>query len=111
MAQLGARFHGMEEVVGSIPTRSTNPINNLARANDRRLGSVSWVCVMTPDSGALGEGFEGLALGFHADVTVPLQHPTAAFAVMAHFGEAQLQPRYQPPVDFGCFDQRNATRL
>src|SRR3954469_24791912 len=32
VAQLGARFHGMEEVVGSIPTRSTNhiylPINN-----------------------------------------------------------------------------------
>ena len=26
MAQLGARFHGMEEVVGSIPTRSTNLI-------------------------------------------------------------------------------------
>jgi hypothetical protein len=25
VAQLGARFHGMEEVVGSIPTRSTNP--------------------------------------------------------------------------------------
>jgi hypothetical protein len=24
VAQLGARFHGMEEVVGSIPTRSTN---------------------------------------------------------------------------------------
>ena len=24
MAQLGARFHGMEEVVGSIPTRSTS---------------------------------------------------------------------------------------
>ena len=24
MAQLGARFHGMEEVVGSNPTRSTN---------------------------------------------------------------------------------------
>ncbi len=29
VAQLGARFHGMEEVVGSIPTRSTNPANNL----------------------------------------------------------------------------------
>jgi hypothetical protein len=29
VAQLGARFHGMEEVVGSIPTRSTNYINNL----------------------------------------------------------------------------------
>jgi hypothetical protein len=25
VAQLGARFHGMEEVVGSIPTRSTKP--------------------------------------------------------------------------------------
>jgi hypothetical protein len=26
---LGARFHGMEEVVGSIPTRSTNkPLTN-----------------------------------------------------------------------------------
>jgi hypothetical protein len=24
VAQLGARFHGMEEVVGSNPTRSTN---------------------------------------------------------------------------------------
>ena len=29
VAQLGARFHGMEEVVGSIPTRSTNHINHL----------------------------------------------------------------------------------
>ena len=31
MAQLGARFHGMEEVVGSIPTRSTKSLNNLDR--------------------------------------------------------------------------------
>jgi hypothetical protein len=31
VAQLGARFHGMEEVVGSIPTRSTKTINNLDR--------------------------------------------------------------------------------
>ena len=30
MAQLGARFHGMEEVIGSIPIRSTNNCNNLA---------------------------------------------------------------------------------
>ena len=29
VAQLGARFHGMEEVVGSSPTRSTNPFNHL----------------------------------------------------------------------------------
>ena len=37
VAQLGARFHGMEEVVGSIPTRSTNYIsfiiNNLTGEN------------------------------------------------------------------------------
>ena len=30
VAQLGARFHGMEEVVGSIPTRSTIIFNGLA---------------------------------------------------------------------------------
>ncbi len=29
MAQLGARFHGMEEVIGSIPIRSTNKPHNL----------------------------------------------------------------------------------
>jgi hypothetical protein len=29
VAQLGARFHGMEEVVGSIPTRSTILSNEL----------------------------------------------------------------------------------
>ena len=29
VAQLGARFHGMEEVVGSIPTRSTNSLQQL----------------------------------------------------------------------------------
>ena len=32
VAQLGARFHGMEEVIGSIPIRSTNQINKLALA-------------------------------------------------------------------------------
>ena len=35
MAQLGARFHGMEEVVGSNPTRSTNylaPLSPFRRA-------------------------------------------------------------------------------
>ncbi len=29
VAQLGARFHGMEEVVGSIPTRSTKCFNSV----------------------------------------------------------------------------------
>ena len=31
VAQLGARFHGMEEVVGSIPTRSTNSLTVIRR--------------------------------------------------------------------------------
>ena len=41
VAQLGARFHGMEEVVGSIPTRSTNKSdfeNSLSAS--RRAGKV-----------------------------------------------------------------------
>jgi ABC transport system ATP-binding/permease protein len=32
VAQLGARFHGMEEVVGSIPTRSTKSFQQLKRS-------------------------------------------------------------------------------
>ena len=40
VAQLGARFHGMEEVVGSIPTRSTKSLNKLERANGRSFGVV-----------------------------------------------------------------------
>ncbi len=28
VAQLGARFHGMEEVIGSIPIRSTKSLKN-----------------------------------------------------------------------------------
>ena len=39
MAQLGARFHGMEEVVGSIPTRSTNQFNNLVNLKPDRTRS------------------------------------------------------------------------
>jgi hypothetical protein len=35
VAQLGARFHGMEEVTGSIPVRSTK-INNLADSQKKR---------------------------------------------------------------------------
>ena len=36
VAQLGARFHGMEEVAGSIPARSTN----LNQLNQRKLGNL-----------------------------------------------------------------------
>ena len=35
VAQLGARFHGMEEVVGSIPTRSTNIRNGFLPERDQ----------------------------------------------------------------------------
>ena len=38
MAQLGARFHGMEEVIGSIPIRSTKqPIQNQVYAGNGAL--------------------------------------------------------------------------
>ena len=49
VAQLGARFHGMEEVVGSIPTRSTNIFHDLgfrrpAPATSPNLNSVDCFC-------------------------------------------------------------------
>ena len=76
----------MEEVVGSIPTRSTKSVNNLAWANrQRRLVCVT-LCVITRHFSALGEDFEGLALGFHPDVTVPLQHPAADVSGNCHDG-------------------------
>ena len=77
VAQLGARFHGMEEVVGSIPTRSTKQSNNLAWANVQRQNVCVMVCVITRHSSAFGKGFHRSALGFHPNVTVPLQHPAA----------------------------------
>jgi hypothetical protein len=39
---MGARFHGMEEVAGSIPARSTKYLNNLRKANARSRG----ICFM-----------------------------------------------------------------
>ncbi len=47
MAQLGARFHGMEEVIGSIPIRSTKPFNNLDNADALGQGVCVMVCVIT----------------------------------------------------------------
>jgi hypothetical protein len=37
VAQLGARFHGMEEVVGSIPTRSTILPENFLLVQDHKM--------------------------------------------------------------------------
>ena len=48
VAQLGARFHGMEEVTGSIPVRSTNtPSNNQQYA--RASVSAGFFCVYCPE--------------------------------------------------------------
>ena len=68
MAQLGARFHGMEEVVGSIPTRSTKSLNNLDGANACNDGVYVIVCVGTLRSGAHSESFHRIAPGFHTNV-------------------------------------------
>ena len=86
MAQLGARFHGMEEVIGSIPIRSTNHFNNLDWPNCRRRTACVMVCVITPHFAAIGEAFHRCALGFHADVTVPLQHLAADVPCNRHDG-------------------------
>ena len=48
VAQLGARFHGMEEVIGSIPIRSTKHLNNLDNANALGQSVCVIVCVITP---------------------------------------------------------------
>ncbi len=56
VAQLGARFHGMEEVVGSIPTRSTKSLNKLDRASAHTMGVCVMVCVITRRFGAMGKG-------------------------------------------------------
>src|SRR5580692_1732594 len=74
VAQLGARFHGMEEVVGSIPTRSTNSLNDLDRAGAFSVAICVAVCVVTLRSGAYGKGFHRVALGFRTHMAVSLQH-------------------------------------
>ena len=67
----------MEEVVGSIPTRSTKSPNNLDGANACSDCVCVVVCVVTCRSSAHSEGFHRVALRFHADVAVSLQHPSA----------------------------------
>jgi len=41
-------------------------------------------CVITRTFSAFGEGFHCLTLGFHADVTIPPQHPFADMPCQAH---------------------------
>jgi hypothetical protein len=77
VAQLGARFHGMEEVVGSIPTRSTKSLNNLDGQLAERRDVCVVSCVITRRFGACSKGFHGIPLRFHPNVTVARQHATA----------------------------------
>ena len=61
----------MEEVIGSIPIRSTNHFNNLDNAIALGKSVCVMVCVITPHFAACCEGFHRCALRFHADVRVP----------------------------------------
>ena len=61
MAQLGARFHGMEEVTGSIPVRSTKQSYNLGRASVLKQDVCVMACVITNHFAANGEGLRGNA--------------------------------------------------
>ena len=44
------------------------------------------VCVITRHFAAIGKGFHRCALGFHADVAVPLQHLSADVSGYRHDG-------------------------
>ena len=57
MAQLGARFHGMEEVTGSIPVRSTNSFNKLESLYRRRRLVWVMVCAIPLPFAVVGELF------------------------------------------------------
>ena len=56
VAQLGARFHGMEEVAGSIPARSTKSPNNLDGASALRASVCVVFCVVTHCSSGHSKG-------------------------------------------------------
>ena len=70
MAQLGARFHGMEEVVGSIPTRSTKSLNQLdgAGPHGRLFWALAWVIIRR--FGAYGKDFQRFCSRAQARVVV-----------------------------------------
>src|ERR1700693_40154 len=76
----------MEEVVGSIPTRSTKSLNSLDRASACGHDVCVVVCVIPCRFGAYGEGFHRIARRFHPHVAVPLQHPSADVTRNCHDG-------------------------
>ena len=76
----------MEEVVGSIPTRSTNSLTNLGKAGALSDGVCVMVCVITRGSGAHGKGFISVRfawLPYARDCSVPARRLTCpAIAMM-----------------------------
>src|ERR1700722_14971830 len=67
VAQLGARFHGMEEVTGSIPVRSTNQTNNLADSQKKRdTLSIRWFSCCT---------LRSIFCGFPRSIQKNIDHP------------------------------------
>ena len=76
----------MEEVVGSIPTRSTKYHNNLNGARLVEFAICVVVCDVTRQSCACRKRFHGRALGFHADMAIPLQHASADVPGNGHDG-------------------------
>jgi hypothetical protein len=76
----------MEEVIGSIPIRSTNTSNHLNSANVRRLSVCAMVCAMADHFADFGEGFHRCALGLLPDVTIPRQHLAARVYGNRHDG-------------------------
>jgi hypothetical protein len=108
VAQLGARFHGMEEVVGSIPTRSTNSLRSLDRASARNPRFCVMVCVITRRSGAHRKGFHRCPLPFHPHVAIPFQHATAAVRWAAQTLLPLLGTRPQVWLQSNCHDDKNS---
>ena len=79
-------LHGMEEVVGSIPTRSTKSLNKLDGTNVHGVGVCVMVCVITRRFGAHSERFKRCTLRFHPHVAVPFKHATADVSSNCHDG-------------------------
>ena len=87
VAQLGARFHGMEEVVGSIPTRSTKFPNSVDSVSSDRSGMCVMSCVITRAHGLKSR------IGYASRLTDDqLKNQLAARPVTYLLGEADILP-------------------
>ena len=89
VAQLGARFHGMEEVIGSIPIRSTKYLNNLAEPLPnvwQQIGSkFQTACsqAMSVDSASSLKRHTSVILRRFVHGQCTVTEPPASFAIVA----------------------------